>query len=98
MSSPFDAFLSQAVVLDTGGPMVFLGTLREVNEAGFVLVDADVHDCRNGHATAEEYVNEARLHGVSPNRRRVLVMRAAVVSLSRLDEVVEEQPTVEGPA
>ena len=90
MSDPFAGFLSQVVVLDTGGPIVYVGRLVDANDAGFVLEDADVHDCRDGHATAEEYVNACRAQGVSKNRRRVLVMRSAVVSVSRLEDVVEE--------
>ena len=77
-------------MLDTDGPIVYLGTLTHVDEAGFVLEDADVHDTRDGHATKEVYVNGARLHGVSPNRSRVLVMPSAVMSISKLADVVEQ--------
>ena len=89
MSESFASFVSHEVVLDTGGPMIYLGTLKEVNEAGFLLEMADVHDVRDGHATAEVYVHEARVQGITPNRLRVLVMRSAVMSVSRLADVVE---------
>lgn len=88
MPSPFETYLTHDVVLDTAGPILYLGRLTEVNEAGFVLEDADVHDCRDGHATKEVYVTEARTNGVSPNRDRVIVMRASVMSVSRLSDVV----------
>ena len=39
----FDSFVSHAVVLDTKGSIVYLGTLAEVTPVGFVLTDADVH-------------------------------------------------------
>ncbi len=84
----FEALRSQMVVLDTGGPMVYLGQLVEVTESAFVLADADVHDARDGHATNETYVSEARRTGVSVNRKHVIVMRSAVMSVSRLDDVV----------
>ncbi len=90
MSSPFHKFLDDQVVLDTGGPIVYLGRLVQVHQAGFVLTDADVHDCRDGHATKEVYVNEAKHHGISPNRREVFVLRSSVISLSRLSDVVEQ--------
>lgn len=90
MDSTLESFLSQPVVLDTGGPIVYLGTLSAVTEQGFVLRDADVHDTRDGHATPEVYVNEARRHGISPNRKHLLVMHSAVTSISRLEDVVEE--------
>ena len=90
MQESFAEFVTHAVVLDTGVPIVYIGTLREVSEAGFLLTDADVHDCRDGHATTEVYINEIRHHGISPNRTRVFVMRSAVMSVSRLDDVVEQ--------
>ncbi len=90
MSTPFDDFLTHCVVLDTGGSIVYLGTLVRADESGFVLEDADVHDCRDGHATKEVYVCEARVNGVSPNRRSVVVMRSAVMSVSKLTDVVEQ--------
>lgn len=90
MENAFDEFLTHAVVLDTAGTIVFLGRLVRIEEAAFVLMDADLHDCRDGHATKEVYVNEARLNGISPNRRRLLVLRSSVISVSRLDDVVEQ--------
>ncbi len=90
MNAAFDTFLSHNVVLDTNGPIVYLGTLTHVDDTGFVLQDADVHDTRDGHATKEVYVNGARAHGISPNRSRVLVMPSAVMSISKLSDVVEQ--------
>ena len=90
VETPLDAYLTHAVVLDTSGPIVYLGRLVGVHEAGFVLEDADVHDCRDGHATKEVYVNEARHHGISPNRRQVTVLRTSVMSISKLSDVVEQ--------
>lgn len=90
LDAAFDTFLSHTVVLDTDGPIVYLGTLTHADEAGFVLENADVHDTRDGHATKEVYVNGASLHGISPNRRHVLVMPSAVMSISKLDDVVAQ--------
>ncbi|MFH0980873.1 MAG: hypothetical protein V2A79_04970 [Planctomycetota bacterium] len=59
-----------------------------MTENGFWLADADVHDCRDGHASREVYIMEAGRDGISVNRRRVFVLRATVCSLSRLDQVV----------
>jgi len=80
--------VTRTVVLDTMEHMLFLGTLTEVTENGFWLSDADVHDCREGHAGKEVYIAEARRDGVSANRARVFVLRAAVCSLSLLDDVL----------
>ena len=78
-------WLDQPVVLDTLEHTVFLGRLTEVTENGFWLADADVHDCRDGHAGKEAYVAEACAEGISINRPRVFVLRSAVCSVSRLD-------------
>ena len=48
--------LNETVVLDTGTPIVHIGVLREVTDAAFVLSDADMHDCRDGHAHKEHYL------------------------------------------
>jgi len=84
------SLIHHPVVLDTFGPVVYLGTLAEVTESGVWLTDADVHDCRDGHATRELYVLDAARDGISPNRKRVYVLRSGVASVSRLDEVVSD--------
>ncbi len=78
------------VVLDTFGPIVYLGTLVGLTESGLWLENADVHDCRDGHATKELYVLDASREGINPNRQRVYVLRAGVASVSRLDDVVND--------
>ncbi|MFQ5591125.1 MAG: hypothetical protein ACE5HE_08185 [Phycisphaerae bacterium] len=82
------SMLSERVVLDTGTPIVYLGTLTEVTDRAFVLTMADMHDCRDGHANKEEYLAQARTEGLAVNRRKVVVMRSAVISVSRLDDIV----------
>ena len=83
-------YVDRSVVLDTAGPIVYLGTLVKVTENGFWLKNADVHDCRDGHATKEVYVADASVEGTNRNRKRVFVMRPAVVSVSLLSDVVCE--------
>jgi len=90
MSEDLARLLDRTVVLDTAGPIVYLGVLKEVSEVGFWLEHADVHDCRDGHASKELYLIEARRDGVTPNRRRVFVMGSTVLSVSALDELVVE--------
>jgi small nuclear ribonucleoprotein (snRNP)-like protein len=89
-----DDYVGRRVVLDTQGPLLYIGTLAAVDERGYWLVDADVHNGNDGHATNEEYVNDAclleRQDVRHVNRRRVYVARAAIVSVSALDEVVAD--------
>lgn len=90
MSEPLKRMIDEVVVLDTGTPIVYVGKLMEVGDHTFVLESADMHDCRDGHATQEAYIAEVREAGVSVNRRRVVVMRNTVISVSRLEDVVTD--------
>jgi len=85
---PIDRLRGQSVVLDLASPFVILGTLVEFDALHFVLEDADVHDLRDSSTNRENYVRDARLYGIGPNRKRTLVRRDEVVSLSALDDVV----------
>ncbi|UCD29350.1 MAG: hypothetical protein JSV03_02385 [Planctomycetota bacterium] len=90
MSEALDELLGCNVVLDTAGPMVYLGRLASYNAGGFWLEDADVHSCYEGHAPREQYIIESRLHGIRINRARVFVFRHPVISVSALGDVVED--------
>ncbi len=92
-----DDLLGRRVVLDTQGPLIYIGQLVAYDERGYWLADADVHDRGDGHSTKEDYVNRAFALEQSGtrqvNRRRVFVERSAIVSVSALDDVVtDEQP------
>ncbi len=89
MDDPIRRMIDQQVVFDTGTPIVYVGTLREVTEREFVIEQADIHDCRDGHASQEQYLADAREDGVTVNRRRVVVMRTTVISVSLLTDVVD---------
>ncbi len=82
------------MVLDTPGPLVYIGRLVAHDERGYWLVEADVHDRTDGHSDKEKYVNDAHMlekAGVRHvNRRRVFVQRDAVASISALDDVIAE--------
>ncbi len=95
MLDPLAPFLGQRVVLDTAGPMIYIGSLEACTETGLWLADADVHDRNDGHSTKEEYVSRAceleRTGSRRVNRRRVYVERRAIVSVSKLADVVSEE-------
>lgn len=90
MIEDLQSLLDRTVVLDTAGPIVYLGVLKGVSAAGFWLEGVDVHDCREGHASKEVYLFESRRDGVTPNRLRVFVMASTVLSVSALDDLVME--------
>ncbi|MFQ5462814.1 MAG: hypothetical protein ACE5E5_09330 [Phycisphaerae bacterium] len=89
MSGPLERLIDQIVVLDTDSPIVYIGTLTEITDRCLVLGDADMHDCREGHASKERYLVEAHAEGITTNRRQVIVMRSFVISVSRLSDVVD---------
>lgn len=102
MATPsLDDYLQRRVVLDTHGAMLFIGQLEAVDERGYWLTDADVHDRDEAHSSNEEYVNDACLLERSgarhANRRRVFVERTAVVCVSALDDVLADGPAPTNP-
>lgn len=82
--------VGRKIILDTAGPIMFLGTLKEVRPDGFWLEDADLRDRSEGHDTKESYACEAKLNGIRSNRRRLFVSAHVVISVSALDDVVTD--------
>jgi hypothetical protein len=87
--SVLEHLTGRAVVLDVRSTYVIVGTLIGQDHRYLILEDADVHDLRDSASTREMYVVEIKRHGVGSNRKRVLVSRDEIVSVSALDDVVE---------
>ena len=85
--NPLDGLLGKIVVLDTQGPLIYIGTLAQVNNPFVVLVEADVHDSNDSRATKDLYLVETRDLGVRTNRKRVVVMLSQIASISTLEDV-----------
>ena len=85
---PLQRLINEVVVLDTMTPIVYIGKLVELTDTTFVLDRADMHDCRDGHANKEQYLIETAQGDVAVNRTNVIVIRATVISVSRLKDVV----------
>lgn len=90
MAEELNELMGRTVVLDTAGPVVYMGRLVGCDAGGFWLADADLHNCREGHATREQYISESARDGVHVNRRRIHVFRHAVISISALSDVVAD--------
>lgn len=80
--------VGRKVVLDTEGPLIYLGTLERVTREGFWLERADIRDRNEGHDTKEEYICAAQKLGIRENRQRIFVFANVVVSISALDDVI----------
>lgn len=89
-----DGMVGRRVVLDTAGPLIYLGMLEHHDDRGYWLRDADVHDRNDGHSTKEMYINQAheleKTGAININRRRVFIERHAIMSISALDDVVTD--------
>ena len=84
-----DELLNEIVVLDVDAPFVYVGTLAAVTDKTITLEAADAHDLRDSHTTRERYVLDSKIHGIRANRKRVLVQKTQIVSISRLADVLE---------
>jgi hypothetical protein len=83
-----EELLGHKVVVDLLGPFVCLGKLVRADERHLELKNADFHDLRDTQTTRENYVISSILTGVKRNRKSVLLVRAEVVAVSRLADVV----------
>ncbi len=54
------------------------------------LRNVDLHDLRDTDTTRENYVAASVATGIKRNRRRLLLVRAEIVAISRLEDVVDE--------
>ena len=84
---PFAEFTGHLVVLDTQGPLIYIGTLERILPNALLLIDTDVHDINDSRAGKELYLMETRELGVRINRARVIVHLSQVASVSRLADV-----------
>ncbi len=85
-----EELIGQVVVIDLKGPFVCLGTLQRVDESFLELRDADLHDLRDTTTSRENYVAASQVTGIKRNRQRLLLARAEVLALSRLQDIVDE--------
>lgn len=84
----FDRLIGKQVVFDAESPYVYVGTLVSRDDSYLILENADVHDLRDAATTRDLYIVETKVHGIRSNRKRVVVRRDAIVSVSALDDVV----------
>lgn len=82
--------IGQKVVVDMRSTYVCLGTLENADEHFLQLRSADLHDFRDTQTSREIYVADSNATGIKRNRKRVLVSRADMVAISRLEDVVDD--------
>jgi ferredoxin-fold anticodon binding domain-containing protein len=85
-----EELLGENVVIDLRSTYVCLGTLKKIEPDYLELRNADLHDLRDTETTRENYIAATILTGIKRNRKKLWVMRAEIVAIARLDEVVED--------
>jgi small nuclear ribonucleoprotein (snRNP)-like protein len=85
-----EEFIGQTVVVDLRSSFVCLGTLLRFDEHFLELRNADLHDLRDTDSTRENYVVASWQTGIKRNRKRLLLVRAEVVGIARLEDVTED--------
>jgi len=75
------------VVVDTGGPEIYVGRCDDMDDERVILLDADVHRDGDGGKSKEAWVGKAATFGVWPRHKRLVVDRRAVTSVRRLGEL-----------
>ena len=83
-------YLGRPVVIDLRSPYVCLGTLHRMDDLFLELRNADLHDLRDAETTRENYIASSRDTGIKRNRKKVVVVRAEVVAISLLEDVVDD--------
>lgn len=85
-----EEFLDQVVVLDFRAEYVCIGTLKKVGDHFLELRNADLHDLRDTDVTRENYIAASVATGLKRNRKKILITRAEIVAISRMNDVVDE--------
>jgi hypothetical protein len=89
-SPVLEEYIGQKVVVDLRSEYVCLGTLLRIDEHYLEMRNADLHDLRDTDTTRENYVAASYATGIKRNRKKLLLVRAEIVAISRLEDVAEE--------
>jgi small nuclear ribonucleoprotein (snRNP)-like protein len=85
-----EEFLGQKVVIDLHSPYVCLGTLSRFDDGFFEILNADLHDLRDTKTSRENYIASSLATGIKRNRKKILVSRRDIISVSLLADVADE--------
>jgi hypothetical protein len=84
-----EELIGETVVIDLRSTYVCMGVLKAVTPDILELRNADLHDLRDTDTTRENYIAASVATGVKRNRKKLLLMRAEIVAIARLSDVVE---------
>lgn len=75
------------VLVETSGPVTYLGRFDSEDGEGVHLLDVGVHDGGVGAGSKEDYVRRSIKFGVKVDRKHLVVPRADVARIVRLTEL-----------
>jgi hypothetical protein len=78
------------VVVDTEGPVVYIGRCHEMTDQQIVLLDVDEHEEGENGRSKEEYVRQAVKVGTWKKHDRLVLAMERVASVSRLGDLATE--------
>ena len=84
-----EELVGEMVVIDLSSTYVCLGTLTNIAPDYLELRNADLHDLRDTETSRENYIAASAATGIKRNRKKLWLMRAEIVAVSRLKDVVE---------
>jgi hypothetical protein len=73
-------------VVETAGPLTYVGRFDTEDDAGVHLLNVGVHDATSGD-TREEFVRRSVRFGVRADRKHLIVPRGEVSRITRLGEI-----------
>jgi hypothetical protein len=85
-----EELVGEEVVIDLRSTYVCLGKLTRVTEDYLELRNTDLHDLRDTNTTRENYIAASAETGIKRNRKKLWLMRAEIVAIARLSDVVEK--------
>ncbi len=78
------------VVVETVGPLTYIGRCHEIDDENVVLIDVDVHEDGPDGRSKDEFIQKAARVGVWTKHKHLVVPVAEVTSVRRLGEIAVE--------
>lgn len=74
------------VVVETTGPLTYVGRYDSQDERGVLMLDVGVHDAAAGGGSRDEYVRKSAKFGIRTEHKRLVVPADQVVRITKLGD------------
>lgn len=82
-------YMNKPVVVDTGTPFIYIGTLSQIGNSFITLQDVDARHVDGGGAGKEKYALSAKKFGIKRNRLSTKIRIDVMTSISHLEDIIE---------